>query len=302
MNYPIYDLRTNRRMGIGTNANVRAGYTIGPPQFTGAEFQHILRYIKEVLGFHVYGNSHFGGVHRTAHGAWSWHYMRDGQGRSLAADVGTYGDVNERNRIINDLIPFLDRHGIAWVYARNGHVPNHHDHIHIDVGRYGNKGGPASTHYGFYVASRRVGNVYNAMPLRSNVKKRKPKGILAGFGARGPLTQSIQGAAGLKKSQRDGIYGQQTVNAVKKLQRKLRVHADGVWGPATAKAYFASVGTRRNGSTGWTVRMIQYIGGANIDGIFGNQTEQVVKEMQNWAGIGVDGIFGRDSRNKLLIR
>lgn len=300
LNYPMYRWHNNARLQVGGLNTTAITHTRGPAQFTGAEFQHILRYIKEVLGFHVYANSHHGGIHLTAHGRNSWHYVKDAQGRSLGADVGTYRDIDERNRIIRDLIPVLDRIGMAWVYARNGHVPGHHDHIHIDVGIYGNKGGSAGSSYGFFQARRRVGNVYTALPLASNVKKRAPKSILAGFGARGPLTEAIQGAAGLSKSQRDGIYGNQTVNAVKALQRKLRVTADGVWGPATARAYFASVGTRRKGSTGWTVNMIQYIAGVGIDGVFGNQTENAVKEMQAWAGIAVDGIFGADSRNKLL--
>lgn len=299
-NYAMYRWHDGRRLSVGNVNSTSINYTKGPAQFTGAEFHHILRYIKDVLGFHVYANSHFGGVHRTAHGANSWHYVRDAQGRSLGADVGTHGDVNERNRIIRDLIPVLDRLGVAWVYARNGHMPNHHDHIHIDVGIYGNMGGSVGSHYGFFQTRRKVGNVYTALPLASNVKKRAPKSILAGVGARGPLTEAIQGAAGLKKSQRDGIYGQQTANAVKALQRKLKVGVDGTWGPATARAYFATVGNRRKGSTGWTVRMIQYIAGVGVDGIFGNQTENAVKEMQAWAGIFVDGIFGANSRNKLF--
>ena len=294
LNYPLYRVHNNARLLIGSLNNTSIAYTKGPPQFTGAEFHHLLRYIRDVMGFHVYANSHFGGIHLTAHGPNSWHYVKDGAGRSLGADIGTHRDIDERRRIINELIPVLDRIGVAWVYARDGHVANHYDHIHIDVGCYGNKGGTASNWYGYYRAYRKA-NPITALPIG---RKRKPKSILAGVGARGDLTRTIQRIVGTTQ---DGIYGPATANGVRNLQRRLKVGVDGTWGPQTARAYVGSVSNRRLGSTGGAVRIIQYIAAVPIDGIFGQQTHNAVVEMQHWGGLVPDGIFGPASRNKLLI-
>lgn len=306
LNYPLYRWHNNARLRIGNVNSTSIAYTKGPPQFTGAEFQHVLRYIKEVLGFHVYANSHHGGIHLTAHGPNSWHYVKDAQGRSLGADIGTYRDINERNRIINDLIPVLDRIGMAWVYARNGHVPNHHDHIHIDVGIYGNKGGPASTSYGFYQARRRVNNVYTALPLVT-VKKRAPKRVnqnVVAMGSRGDLVRIVQRAVNARVKNRivlDGIAGNATVAAIREAQRSLGVTADGRWGAASTRAFMSASSPRRNGHTGTSVQFVQWVVGTTTDGIFGKATEQAVKECQAWAGITVDGIAGPQFRARCVI-
>lgn len=307
LNYPMYRWHNGRRLSVGHVNGTAITHTKGPAQFTGAEFHHLLRYIKEVLGFHVYANSHHGGIHLTAHGRNSWHYVRDAQGRSLGADIGTYNDVNERNRIINDLIPLLDRLGVAWVYARNGHVPNHHDHIHIDVGVYGNKGGPASTSYGFYRARRKVGNIFTALPLASNVKKRAPKRVnqnVVAMGSRGDLVRVVQRACNARNRNKivvDGIAGNATVAAIRDAQRSLNVKVDGRWGAATTRAYMALSSNRRKGHTGIAVRFVQWVAGTTTDGIFGNATEQAVKECQAWAGIAVDGIAGPQFRARCVI-
>lgn len=306
LNYPMYRVHDGRRLSVGGINNTSISHTRGAPIYTGAEFNHILRYIKEVLGFHVYANSHFGGIHLTAHGANSWHYVKDGSGQSLGADIGTYGDVNERNRIIRELIPVLDRVGIAWVYARDGHVANHYDHIHIDVGSVGNKGGTAANSYGFFRARRKL-NPYTALPLAGAVKKRAPRKVSQNVvrnGTRGDLTRIVQRACNARNNYKikvDGIAVAKTVKAIKDAQRSLKVRQDGIWGEGTTRAYLALSTPRKNGHRGISVRFVQWVVGVNTDGIFGAGTEKAVRECQAWAGIYVDGIFGANSRNKLVI-
>lgn len=299
LNYPVYSIKTGKRLSFGPSTGAWGG-TYGSPIFTGAEFLHVLKWIK-AKGFHVYANRAYGGVNLTAHSAKSWHYVRNAAGISLGADIGTYGDVNERNRIINELIPVLDAIGMSWHYARNGHVPNHWDHIHIDVSNWGRKGGPAP-YYGYYTTYKKK-DVFEYLNLDGTIgggkkiKTRRPRSISAYYGTRGSLVKIVQGIVGVK---RDGHFGPATRNAVVNLQKKLKIDADGSFGPATARAYVASVGTRRRGRTGWSVQLIQWIANIPIDGHYGPATEQAVKELQAWAGIPVDGVFGPASRKHLF--
>lgn len=304
LNYPVYDLRTGRRSTFGPTTGAW-GDTYGSPIFTGPEFLHVLKYFKS-KGFHVYANLAYGGVNRTAHSTKSWHYQKDANGISLGADMGTYGDVNERNRIINEVIPVLDRIGMGWHYARNGHVPNHHNHIHIDVSNWGRKGGSAASGYGFYRTYKKQ-NPFTALPLGGgsativpigSTKTRKPKRIAAYYGMKGNLVRIVQRIAGAKV---DGSYGPATVRAVKALQKRLGVRQDGNFGPATARAYFNTLPLRRRGTSGYSVQLLQWIAGISIDGSFGPATETAVKEMQRWAGISTDGLVGPLTRSKIFI-
>lgn len=281
MSYPVYDLRTGARATPYTRTNL-----------TDREFAHLLAWINS-RGFHVYGNLAYGGVHRTAHAARSWHYMRSANGISLAADVGTYGDVDERNQIINNLIPHLERAGIAYQYAKDGHVPNHWDHIHIDAGTFGRRGGSAASGYGQFYTSKKV-NIFTHFPL---IQPLKPKRMWVGRGAPRDITRLVQATVGAKV---DGIWGTETASKIKAKQREVGTTPDGIWGAQTARAYFAKVGIRKKGHTGHTVRLLQHIGGVTVDGKFGNDTENVVKRMQVWGGVTPDGVVGPNTRNKIL--
>lgn len=288
--YALYDVRTGRQLTVGPSTGAY-GDTYGSPVFTGEEFHFLLQHIKS-MGFHVYANSHHGGINKTAHSPKSWHYVRDAQGRSLAADIGTYGDVNERHRIVTELIPLLDRLGVAWHYARDGAVPNHYDHIHIDVSDWGRKGGPAPN-YGYY----RTYKKQSPLTALDKGAKRKPKRINLNYGDKGSLVRLIQACADAKV---DGSYGPATVKAVKALQKRLRVTQDGAFGPTTARAYVARTGVRKLGSKGRAVKLIQYIAGVATDGSYGPATEEAVREMQRWAGLVADGVFGPASRDRLF--
>lgn len=292
MSYALYSVKNGSRLRTGPPTGAY-GDTYGVPIFTGDEFQALLRHIRG-MGFHVYANTEFGGVNLSAHSPKSWHYVKDAKGRSLAADIGTYGDVNERTRIIRELIPLLDKLGVAWHYARDGHVPNHWDHIHIDVSNWGRKGGPAPS-YGYYTTYKKQSPL---TALATSIRKRQPKRIAAYYGSTGTLVRIVQKIANTKV---DGSFGPATVKAVKTLQRSLGVIQDGSFGPATARAYLAKVApVRKLGNTGQSVRLIQYIAGVTIDGSYGPATEKAVKEMQAWAGLVPDGMFGPASRAKLF--
>lgn len=295
LNYAMYDLRTGARKYPGSpTGSGGSSTTYGSPIFTAEEFYALLAHIKK-MGFHVYANTAYGGVNFSAHSPLSWHYVKDAYGRSLAADIGTYGDINERSRIINELIPLLDRYGVAWHYARDGYVPAHQDHIHIDVSNWGRRGGPAPN-YGYFNTYKKRSPLDLAGSTAS--KRRNPKRIAINYGskdARG--VRLVQRIVGVK---RDGSFGPATENAVKKLQRSLGVTPDGSFGPATARAYLAKYGAKGPGAKGRAVRLIQYIAGVTIDGHYGPATTKAVKELQRTAGLTADGWFGPASRNKLV--
>lgn len=295
LNYPIYDLRTGRRAALGPPTGAW-GDTYGSPIFTPDEFYAALAKIRQ-MGFHVYANTQYGGVNHSAHSPKSWHYRRDARGRNLAADIGTYGDVNERARIINELIPYLDSIGMAWHYARNGHVPGHHDHLHVDVSNWGRKGGPAPN-YGYYNARRRKSPVLASTTIPARYNKRTPRRVAIYYGSRDAAgVRVVQRIVGVKQ---DGSFGPATRNAVKQLQKYLKITQDGSFGPKTAKKYLNLHGAKGPGDTGTPVRLIQYIAKVTIDGSYGPATTKAVKELQATAGLSVDGWFGPKTRSRLV--
>ncbi len=101
----------------------------------------------------------------------------------------------------------------------------------------------------------------------------------------------------------DGVYGAKTREAVKAFQRKNGLTADGVVGPATAKAM--GIGTSTSSSTTTTtkgdvvsVKTYQqklkswgYYTGA-VDGVKGAKTVAAVKAFQRKNGLTADGVVG----------
>ena len=73
--------------------------------------------------------------------------------------------------------------------------------------------------------------------------------------------------------------------------------ADGVWGAETAGAASQYV---QYGMTGERVRLVQSLVGADVDGIFGDETLQAVKAFQAKCSLAVDGIVGIETWKALL--
>ena len=98
----------------------------------------------------------------------------------------------------------------------------------------------------------------------------------------------------------DGIFGPQTENAVKTLQRSQGLTADGIVGPQTWPKVIVQV---KRGSTGNAVRALQEVmkfhdqsdgegPGVQVDGIFGPRTDAFVRGFQTAVGTPSDGIVG----------
>lgn len=128
--------------------------------------------------------------------------------------------------------------------------------------------------------------------------KRTPRSLgVTSQGDTGPVVVLWQRATG---ENTDGVCGPATVAAIKGLQTKLRVAADGAAGPATLRAYLAYRGVLKYGDTDPGVRFVQAIGGVGTDGTLGGLTRTAVQEMQRWAGLDADGVVGPDTRNKIV--
>ncbi len=135
----------------------------------------------------------------------------------------------------------------------------------------------------------------------------------------------------------DGIFGQQTENAVRAFQRIFNLTEDGIVGKSswyqmvrlyvgvTRLAELESEGQRfvgiswqapanlQSGSSGQSVRQLQYmlnvvsqfvnsIPTVAVDGIFGGATQSAVRAFQRFAGLPVDGIVGPATWNALYER
>ena len=132
----------------------------------------------------------------------------------------------------------------------------------------------------------------------------------------------------------DGVFRQSTEDAVKEFQRIFNLTPDGIVGNATwYKIQYVYNAVKRlnelnsegltledvtaqfpryvmRGDTGAPVIAIQYylnyvasfldtVNPITVDGIFGPETEEAVREFQQTYGLAVDGIVGRETYNKL---
>lgn len=107
----------------------------------------------------------------------------------------------------------------------------------------------------------------------------------------------------------DGIFGNNTQNAVLSFQQANNLTADGIVGAATwgkLNNFNPENRTLRKGSIGAEVEYLQrklysklYDPGV-IDGIFGNRTENAVREFQAENGLVVDGIVGPATWNAIM--
>lgn len=105
----------------------------------------------------------------------------------------------------------------------------------------------------------------------------------------------------------DGIFGQNTQNAVKNFQQTNSLSADGIVGSNTWKTLLtlSPEPLLKKGSKGAYTKYLQQlleskmIPVSGIDGIFGSQTENAVKNFQQNNGLSVDGIVGPNTWKSL---
>jgi murein DD-endopeptidase MepM/ murein hydrolase activator NlpD len=103
----------------------------------------------------------------------------------------------------------------------------------------------------------------------------------------------------------DGVLGEGTVRAVRRLQRRKGISVDGVPGAQTRVALGrygrrAPLGGRLlvAGMRGWDVAALQFslawhgFPSGNFDGFFGASTERALRKFQRWAGVPRDGRAG----------
>lgn len=116
-------------------------------------------------------------------------------------------------------------------------------------------------------------------------------------GLRGEPVKRLQEKLGVEA---DGVFGPATEKALKDYQKSKGLAVDGIAGPDT----FASMGLielilLQRGSRGDTVKKLQQALKIDADGKFGPGTEKAVKEFQQKNGLKVDGIAGPQTLAKL---
>jgi peptidoglycan hydrolase-like protein with peptidoglycan-binding domain len=116
-------------------------------------------------------------------------------------------------------------------------------------------------------------------------------------GLRGEPVRRLQEKLGVEA---DGIFGSGTEAALKKYQQDNGLKVDGIAGPDT----FAQMGLfdlvlLRRGTRGTTVKKLQETLGIDADGKFGPGTEKAVKAFQEKNGLKADGLVGPNTLEKL---
>ncbi|WP_412094685.1 peptidoglycan-binding domain-containing protein [Bacillus haynesii] len=182
-----------------------------------------------------------------------------------------------------------------------------------------------------------LGNKTVSKTTSSPSQSSKSTGTILKKGSSGSQVKALQKrliAAGfsLPKYGADGSYGNETVQAIKALQKKAGIEVDGIYGPATEKALAAVEAKKKPSSSGkkssyplpsgiykvksplmkgTAVRQIQEAlaalyfypdkGAKNngIDGYYGPKTANAVKRFQMMHGLSADGIYGPKTKAKL---
>jgi peptidoglycan hydrolase-like protein with peptidoglycan-binding domain len=116
-------------------------------------------------------------------------------------------------------------------------------------------------------------------------------------GLRGEPVKRLQEKLGVEA---DGVFGSGTETALKKYQQDNGLKVDGIAGPDT----FAMMGLYdlvllRRGTRGDVVMKLQRKLAIDADGKFGPGTEKAVKEYQQANGLKADGLVGPNTLDKM---
>jgi peptidoglycan hydrolase-like protein with peptidoglycan-binding domain len=155
----------------------------------------------------------------------------------------------------------------------------------------------------------------------------EPAGLPTGiykYGSSGNEVKRIQEAlnkAGFNCGAADGVYGKNTENAVKNLQKLYKLSVDGIYGANTRNALERALkgdkpassilipsGVLRFGDRGTAVKQLQVALNAvgfncgKPDGIFGKNTLNAVYSLQSASRLTVDGVYGAKTRAALQKR
>jgi peptidoglycan hydrolase-like protein with peptidoglycan-binding domain len=96
----------------------------------------------------------------------------------------------------------------------------------------------------------------------------------------------------------DGVYGEATTQGVKKMQTDLGVTADGVYGPETHDA-LKGKGKSIVMELQTGLQTYGYYDG-EIDGDYGEATQDAVKQIQTDLGVTADGRFGPETADAFV--
>ncbi len=146
--------------------------------------------------------------------------------------------------------------------------------------------------------------IYTAAPYTSSVLK---------VGSRGTAVTQLQKnltTLGYDTKGTDGIFGNDTKNAVLSFQRAHGLTADGIVGSGTQNAIAKALNYHNQGilvvgSRGTAVAELQKnltklgYDTKGTDGIFGNDTKNAVLSFQRANGLTADGIVGNDTKNAI---
>lgn len=119
------------------------------------------------------------------------------------------------------------------------------------------------------------------------------------LGSRGPAVTRVQRALRIAA---DGIFGPQTRRAVRAFQKRHGLLVDGIVGPQTRRALFDRAPAEQRFIRAWWVVPVQRALGVPADGLYGPVSRGAVRAYQKRNGLIVDGVVGPQTLGALGIR